>query len=295
MSGGSIAGLSALIVRAVAASDAAALRTAHGAATPAAVPTAALPTATSAAATADAARVLTDVTRVATIPRPALANAPAAAAGARPPLAPPGAALPATPAGPLANAGAAPPNAGLTKTAWRLVDDFGGEGRKPGEPALQPATAHSPRAAPAIAADDLPVAPSVTPPPAVWKEVTPPPVIAALPLPVRWYERVAEDEDDGASRRDQPERQSRFLAEVDGGETGRVQLDGLLKSRTRRVSLIVRSERPLDKPAQRTVERIFADGAALAGWDGELAFRDGAETFVAVGVPTASAPCRLSV
>lgn len=287
MKGGSVAGVWALIVRAVAAVDAATLRTAHGEARPAML---AIPLPAAARGLADVADVTTNFRPAAT--KPVAKALPTTAAGETRTPTPAALHVP-PPEAPAPAAETAPTRAAAAQVATGLAGDGLGAGRTPAARDRARDTAAAPALSAAVtAADDQPVAP---PPPAVWKEAPPPPVIAALPLPVRWFERGAEDEDDGGSRLDQPERQRRFIAEVDGGTAGRVQVDGLLKPHARTVSLIVRSERPLDAEARNTIAAILADGAALAGWVGDLAFRHGGENFVALGAPAAANACRLSV
>lgn len=125
-----------------------------------------------------------------------------------------------------------------------------------------------------------------------WKEGSPPAILAALALPLRWFERVATAADeDGRSRT--AERPYRFLAELEGGDGGRLQLDGLLTLKSRGISLIVRSEHPLAATDRQTVAALFTDGVALAGWDGEIAFRAGTASLIDPAPATPPPPCQV--
>jgi hypothetical protein len=160
----------------------------------------------------------------------------------------------------------------------------------------EPEAADASAARPTSGTERRPAADGASPSTALpgWKEAPPPLVIAALPVPVRWFERGDGGHGGNERRPHNDDRQHRFLAEIVSEDGGRVQVDGLARLHGRTVSLIVRSEHPLDAEAKQTIAAIFADGTALAGWSGELTFRG--DGFVAIEAPPpCPAACRLSV
>ncbi len=266
MNGGAIGGLAGLLGRAIAAFTPGAAPSAPEAVQPPPPPPPSPP------------RVIADVTAITLPPRPsgeaaggpvAAAPSPPAAAG-NPPHAPAGV--------------SAPPPAVPAAPAPAITNAH--EAARHGEP---PAARTGRTVRILAAADDAAPAGGT----AMWRETPPPPALATLSLPVRWYQRDGGDGGEAATTPQDRDRQTRFLAEIDGA-AGRVQVDGLLTQRARSLSLIVRSEQPLDRQARQIIAGLFADGAALAGWDGELAFRDGAASLIDPGPPPAAAGYRLT-
>lgn len=164
-----------------------------------------------------------------------------------------------------------------------------------GHPPAAKTPAAAATAPPPLAAEATAGAPPAAPASAGWREVPPPTVVLALGLPVGWYERATDEA--GAEAAGPPtarHRQRRFLVDLGAMAGGRVQIDGFVNEGRQTISLVVRSERPLDAPTQQAIASLLTEGAALAGWQGDLAFFAGGTGLIAVSA-AAARTCRLSV
>jgi len=90
--------------------------------------------------------------------------------------------------------------------------------------------------------------------------------------------RHGEDEEEGAGDR----RGTRFVIDVELERFGRLQLDGLVRARNKRLDLIVRTASPLPPRMHDDIRRIFRDATELAGIKGAVAFQAAPPGFVEV-------------
>jgi hypothetical protein len=67
----------------------------------------------------------------------------------------------------------------------------------------------------------------------------------------------------------------RFLVDVTLSHIGRMQIDGLMQARARRLQIILRTDRPLPPAMCRDLQALAADSLAALGLDGALSFRSG--------------------
>ena len=67
------------------------------------------------------------------------------------------------------------------------------------------------------------------------------------------------------------DRDNRFMVEVESSRLGQLQLDGLVRSD--RFDLVLRSHQPLADEVRRDISEIFADGLAITGQTGKIAFK----------------------
>lgn len=88
--------------------------------------------------------------------------------------------------------------------------------------------------------------------------------------------------------RDHPEEETpegqgggaRFVVDVDFSQSGRVQLDGLVFKKNKRLDLIVRTEGPLPEPTRDDIRAIFREAADLTGLQGGVTFQANPPMFV---------------
>ena len=90
--------------------------------------------------------------------------------------------------------------------------------------------------------------------------------------------RHGEDEEEGAGGR----RGTRFVIDVELERFGRLQLDGLVRARNKRLDLIVRTALPLPPQMHDDIRRIFRDATELTGIKGAVAFQAAPPGFVEV-------------
>ena len=72
---------------------------------------------------------------------------------------------------------------------------------------------------------------------------------------------------------DGEEDTSRFIIDVELSQLGRVQLDGLVKSKGKKFDLIVRTEAPLPAVMRKEINHIFADFTEVTGVNGAIVFQ----------------------
>lgn len=90
--------------------------------------------------------------------------------------------------------------------------------------------------------------------------------------------RHGEDEEEGTGGR----RGTRFVIDVELERFGRLQLDGLVRARNKRLDLIVRTASPLPPQMHDDIRRIFRDANELTGIKGAVAFQAAPPGFVEV-------------
>ncbi len=99
--------------------------------------------------------------------------------------------------------------------------------------------------------------------------------------PVRlWLRRGNDSVDDGTGGADRTSRGRRFVVDVTLSRLGRLQLDGLVGERGRRLDLIVRSESPLPLAMRDHIRGLFADASAFTGLGGAVGFQAAPPGFV---------------
>lgn len=69
------------------------------------------------------------------------------------------------------------------------------------------------------------------------------------------------------------EETSRFIIDVELSQLGRIQLDGLVKSKGKKFDLIVRSDGPLPKEMRKDINQIFTDFTEVTGVTGGIVFQ----------------------
>ena len=90
--------------------------------------------------------------------------------------------------------------------------------------------------------------------------------------------RHGEDEEEDTGGR----RGTRFVIDVELERFGRLQLDGLVRARNKRLDLIVRTASPLPPQMHDDIRRIFRDATELTGIKGGVAFQAAPPGFVEV-------------
>ena len=75
------------------------------------------------------------------------------------------------------------------------------------------------------------------------------------------------------ANKESDEDTSRFLIDVKLSKLGRIQLDGLIKSKGKRFDLFIRSEKPFAKIIHRDLNNIFIEFTKLTGNSGHLVFQ----------------------
>lgn len=94
--------------------------------------------------------------------------------------------------------------------------------------------------------------------------------------------RQARDEDDPQPANDS----TRFVIDVDLSNVGRMQLDGLVRDKDKRVDLMVRSDRPLPARMRDEIRRIFAEANDIAGIGGIVGFQSTPANFIEIDTKT---------
>lgn len=94
--------------------------------------------------------------------------------------------------------------------------------------------------------------------------------------------RQPRDEDDPQPANDS----TRFVIDVDLSNVGRMQLDGLVRDKDKRIDLMVRSDRPLPARMRDEIRRIFAEANDIAGIGGTVGFQSTPANFVEIDTKT---------
>ncbi len=82
--------------------------------------------------------------------------------------------------------------------------------------------------------------------------------------------------------------ETRFVIDVGLTQLGRVQLDGLIGEKNKRLDLIIRSGNPLPSTMQNDIRMIFINAGEITGMNGGLSFQAAPANFVEI--PTLSLP-----
>lgn len=94
--------------------------------------------------------------------------------------------------------------------------------------------------------------------------------------------RQTRDEDDPQPANDS----TRFVIDLDLSNVGRMQLDGLVRDKDKRVDLMVRSDRPLPVRMRDEIRRIFAEANDIAGIGGTVGFQSTPANFIEIDTKT---------
>ena len=97
---------------------------------------------------------------------------------------------------------------------------------------------------------------------------------------LEFYVRAQRDDDEGGGGQGGGERSHRFLLDLDLSRFGALQLDGLVKARSRRFDLILRSRQPLPDPLRAELLGAFSASLDAVGYAGGLAFQPGARGWI---------------
>jgi hypothetical protein len=81
---------------------------------------------------------------------------------------------------------------------------------------------------------------------------------------------------------DQPADSTRFVVDVTLSRLGRVQIDGLVRSKAKRLDLVVRTVEPLPSAMREDIRRLFAQATGATGIGGLVGFEARANGFVEV-------------
>ena len=91
------------------------------------------------------------------------------------------------------------------------------------------------------------------------------------------------DEEENASG----EQGTRFILDVDLSRLGRIQLDGLVRDKGRKLDLIIRSTDTLNDENRNEIRRIFTEAADLTGIRGSVVFQASPPDFIEIPDPLA--------
>ena len=103
---------------------------------------------------------------------------------------------------------------------------------------------------------------------------------AIEPIHMFMRQRKKEDGDDG-------DTETRFVIDVGLSQLGRIQLDGLIGERNKRLDLIVRSHNPLPGSMQNDIRTIYISAGEITGMTGGLSFQAAPPNFLEPQTPEA--------
>ena len=92
--------------------------------------------------------------------------------------------------------------------------------------------------------------------------------------------RAPRDDEDGNAATGGGERGHRFILDLDLSRLGALQLDGLVKAKSRRFDLILRSREPLPDPLRAELIDAFSGNLDAVGFAGGLSFQPGGRSWV---------------
>ncbi len=101
---------------------------------------------------------------------------------------------------------------------------------------------------------------------------------------IRMLLRHHHDENDEGAAGD---NSTRFILDIDLSRLGRIQLDGLVRDKGRKLDLIIRSGDVLDDPSRNEIRRIFSEAADLTGLTGSVGFQAAPPDFIEIPDPLA--------
>jgi len=114
-----------------------------------------------------------------------------------------------------------------------------------------------------------------------WRAMTLPLADHAEISPITLIVRVpggngeTDGEGDGEGGEGRADPGQRFLVDVTLSELGRIQIDGLMQSRARRLQIILRTDKPLSQTVCRDLQVIAETSMGAFGLEGALSFRAG--------------------
>ena len=103
---------------------------------------------------------------------------------------------------------------------------------------------------------------------------------AIEPIHMFMRQRKKKDGDDG-------DTETRFVIDVGLSQLGRIQLDGLIGERNKRLDLIVRSHNPLPGSMQNDIRTIYISAGEITGMTGGLSFQAAPPNFIEPKTPEA--------
>ena len=103
---------------------------------------------------------------------------------------------------------------------------------------------------------------------------------AIEPIHMFMRQRKKKDGDDG-------DTETRFVIDVGLSQLGRIQLDGLIGERNKRLDLIVRSHNPLPGSMQNDIRTIYISAGEITGMTGGLSFQAAPPNFLEPQTPEA--------
>lgn len=90
----------------------------------------------------------------------------------------------------------------------------------------------------------------------------------------------------GQDEKDKEADEARFVLDLDLSNIGHLQIDGLMKTSSKKLDLIIRSEEPLPAPWRTDIIDIFTAGQDITGISGGLAFQAAPGNFIEFPPPT---------
>ena len=85
--------------------------------------------------------------------------------------------------------------------------------------------------------------------------------------------REAADDDDETEKAQKKGNGTRFIVDLDLSNLGRMQLDGMVKTKSKAFDLVIRTENPLDQSMKLDLQGLFTTSTAAVGYAGGLVFR----------------------
>lgn len=125
-------------------------------------------------------------------------------------------------------------------------------------------------------------------PPGDWRQLSIPLFDGHAFQRLELYVRAQRDDDEGGGGQGGGERSHRFILDLDLSRLGALQLDGLVKARSRRFDLILRSGQPLPGPLRAELLGAFSANLEAVGYAGGLAFQPGARGWIKPPPPPAA-------
>jgi len=90
---------------------------------------------------------------------------------------------------------------------------------------------------------------------------------------LRLLMRNFEDDENSNNKRNIKKTSPRFIVDIHLSNLGRIQLDGLVKSRQKKIELIIRSDQLIEKRVQTKIQEIFSEAEEIVGFSGSVSFR----------------------
>ena len=90
---------------------------------------------------------------------------------------------------------------------------------------------------------------------------------------LRLLMRNLEDDENSDNKKNIKKTSPRFIVDIHLSNLGRIQLDGLVKSRQKKIELIIRSDQLIEKRVQTKIQEIFSEAEEIVGFSGSVSFR----------------------